>query len=877
MERAADDAPPITAAPNSLQQATERQAFYALMLLSGFAGLGYEMVWTKMLAVSLGHEIVAVLAVIAAFFVGLAVGAWLLDSRIRQSAKPHYWYAGLEVVIGGWALVLVGLVPWFNDRFPVWLGIEPTLLTQWSAVFSATLLLLLPATAAMGATLPAMERVLSGRQRDGWRVGGLYAANTMGAVAGTLTATFLLAPALGFTATLFTLAAVNFLCAIAILLMTRKSPADVPGIDAQPNGAPAASRLTATLALTGFLGIGYEVVVIRVLSQVLENTVYTFASLLSVFLLGTALGAALYQQSSPRDDYEGTFARLLGALAAACLLGLAVLYVSDSVHFALTRWLGNGYGPAVAGELLVAASVLLLPTVVMGALFAHLAQAARDTIGVGRAVAINTFFGAAAPVVFGVVLLPLAGGKIVLLLIAFAYLLLLPKRKHWISATAILPAIAAVLLGLFLPGLRFVSIPDGGRVLSYSDGIMASVAVVEDAAGVRFLKVNNHYSMGSSASVFSDRRQTHIPLLLHPDPESALFLGLGTGSTFAATAAHRGLDALAVELVPEVTSTVEYFVPNFETLEPNIRVSDARRFVRADDTQYDVIIADVFHPSRDGAGSLYTVEHFEAVQARLAERGLFCQWLPLFQLDLETLANIIRSFQTVFPDAQAHLAHFSLGQPIIGLVGWNSETPRYYRGYLVDRVGDAGLIDELNALRLNTDFALLGGFIAGPEALQAFAQNATLNTDDLPVVSYQAPGFVYGGPEPAYTRLLSMLAELETTTEALIDAGAPQPSEFASRLEDYWRARNEFLAAGVGVRPSDDLQLMLTQIREPLLNVLLLSEDFVPAYRPLLELARELAATRPDVSKQLLLDLEATAPSRGEAAALRRRLFADSP
>ncbi|MDZ7582437.1 MAG: hypothetical protein U5R30_18095 [Deltaproteobacteria bacterium] len=74
-------------------------------------------------------------------------------------------------------------------------------------------------------------------------------------------------------------------------------------------------------------------------------------------------------------------------------------------------------------------------------------------------------------------------------------------------------------------------------------------------------------------------------------------------------------------------------------------------------------------PARDGAGSLYTVEHFRAVRGVLEENGLFCQWLPLYQLDLETFKVIARTFLEVFPEGQAFLAHYSIDQPIIGLIG----------------------------------------------------------------------------------------------------------------------------------------------------------------------------------------------------------------
>ena len=66
--------------------------------------------------------------------------------------------------------------------------------------------------------------------------------------------------------------------------------------------------------------------------------------------------------------------------------------------------------------------------------------------------------------------------------------------------------------------------------------------------------------------------------------------------------------------------------------------------MRASERSYDVIVSDNFHPARSGSGALYTVEHFEAVRARLDAGGVFCQWLPLHQLDLETLRSIVRSF-----------------------------------------------------------------------------------------------------------------------------------------------------------------------------------------------------------------------------------------
>lgn len=845
------------------------------MILSGFAGLGYEMVWTKMLAVALGHEIVAVLAVIAAFFTGLAIGAYTLDGRIRASAVPGRWYVVLEIIIGAWALALIALIPWFNDTMPMIIGEQPSMFRQWGSVFVATLLLLLPATAAMGATLPAMERLVSALRRDGWAVSGLYAANTFGAVLGTMLTTFLIAPMLGFTASLLLLATINFACALAVALGPARGEAARSPVVLTPKLRLGQPRLAVTLFMTGLIGIGYQVLVIRVLSQVLENTVYTFASLLSVYLLGTALGAFLYRRYAPREGFEPMLTRLLTLLAFASLIGVALLWAGGPLERSIPDWLGSGYGAALTGEFLIALAVFLLPTLLMGATFSHLAQASRDTLGIGRALGINTFGAALAPLLFGVVLLPLVGSKTLLILVSVAYLLLIPARSgiRWLAAA---PAgLAAVLLLIPAP-IRFIDIPPGSEIVSYDEGVMASVSVIRDPNDVYFLKVNNHYTMGSSASGFSDRRQTHLPLLLHPSPKNVLYLGLGTGSTFAAAATHPEVSATAVELIPEILPTIGAFGPSPEAYRTSERfrllVSDARRYVGASGQHYDVVIAEVFHPSRDGAGSLYTVEHFDAIRARLAEDGLFCQWLPLFQLDLATLRTIIRSFMTVYPDTEAYLAHYSLGQPLIALIG-RTEPIDYHRGWIADRVRYRTLAEDLSNVRLTTDFALFGGFLGAGETLTRFAGLGPLNTDNHPVVTYEAPRFVYTEQEPAWARLLELVDALDADPAELLDTADPAFEGFAQRLEDYWQARDAYLAAGVNVVPVNDVEAMLEQIADPLLTVLRTSNDFAPAYMPLLEMAYELNAHNPAGSRQLLLALEEAAPARPEAARLRRELF----
>src|SRR5215467_466576 len=127
------------------------------MLASGFAAMGYEIVWTQQSSLWLGHEAAAVLAVVAAFFGGLALGGLTLGARVETSGHPVRWYVGCELAIALWSLVLLAVARPFSGWVLAAIGVQPSPGWHWALAFGSTFLLFLPATAAMGATLPAIE------------------------------------------------------------------------------------------------------------------------------------------------------------------------------------------------------------------------------------------------------------------------------------------------------------------------------------------------------------------------------------------------------------------------------------------------------------------------------------------------------------------------------------------------------------------------------------------------------------------------------------------------------------------------------------------------------------------------------------------------
>ncbi|MBJ7468437.1 MAG: spermidine synthase, partial [Rhodoferax sp.] len=409
-----------------------------LMFASGAGGLVWQMVWTAQFGLALGHEIVAVLSVVAAFFGGISAGSFLLAHRLERSLYPGRWYAGLEALIATWALLVAWVSPLVLAHLSQWIGAEPSPLWHWALAFFVPLFALLPATLAMGATLPAMERLL--RREHSQPLGSVYAANTAGAMAGLLLAVFFFVPSLGLLGTSLVFAGVNATCALLAWQMwggqfNRDSslPEAAPYVEphsAQAMDSPtplaAPQALALRLFLTGLLGIGYEVLAVRVISQVTENTVYTYAMLLAVFLMGTALGAVLIKRAGVTLAVTAErIDQAIGALIVSIFVGGISLWWADQSYALPSRWWGPSATTASAGEWLAGMAALFLPSMAMGALLTLLCrQAQQIRMPLGTALGINNLGSALAPVLVGLVLVPTAGARAVLFILIAGYLAL---------------------------------------------------------------------------------------------------------------------------------------------------------------------------------------------------------------------------------------------------------------------------------------------------------------------------------------------------------------------------------------------------------------------------------------------------------------------
>ncbi|MBI1840622.1 MAG: fused MFS/spermidine synthase [Verrucomicrobia bacterium] len=526
---------------------------------------------------------------------------------------------------------------------------------------------------------------------------------------------------------------------------------------------------------------------------------------------------------------------LFPSMAAGVLISASFLPRGLGFFELATERFGSGLVGIWTAESALGLAVFLGPCLAAGAGFSHLAQLARGTSGgVARATAINFLGGAVGAPITGLFLLPTLGYKWSFLAIAFGYLMLIPHARTWSTAISL---ILTAVVCLLPEDLGLIRIPPGSQLVAAKTGSLATVTVLSDAEAQRSLRVNNRFQMGGTAASVAQRRQAHLPLLLHSNAQSALFLGSGTGITLGAATTYAGLRIDAVELLPEIVGMMDQFasVNRSPQRNPSVRVhaADARSFLRRSHDRYDVVIADLFHPAQDGSGALYTREHFQSIRDRLNPGGLFCQWLPLHQLDTAAWQTIAATFQSVFANTELWLLHFNIDIPVVGLVG-RIEAGAKSEWTIVEarmKQADPG---ELRSAGIANPIQALGCLVVGADGLRALVDDSPLNLDSFPRVSFLAArtlAFRHSKQQSAALSLLDRVAALSPPSSRGGESASLSPEVIA-----FAKARDAYLR-GMALESDADLSGAIERYFEAVKASL----HFTPAYARLVGVIRVMA------------------------------------
>ncbi|RXN93431.1 spermidine synthase [Achromobacter aloeverae] len=752
-----------------------------LLALSGAAALIFQVLWVKQLTLIVGVEVHAIAVAVSAFFLGLAAGNALLGRYAERVARPLRFYAGIEL---GIAMVAVAVTVALAH------GAGPFAALERQASPLAWLALAMLVAAApflMGGTLPVLLRAC-GAGRIGQAGGTLYAANTAGAIAGALLPAFVLIPALGVQGTAWAAAALNLLAAIGGWALDRRwsvapapmapmaAPADDARVTRKKKGGrrqeartmapeqrrtfvdPGARAAVWLYAIAGAVAMGYEVLWSQMVVPFMSTRAFAFSVVLAVYLVGLALGAALYSRGESRDPWR-LFGLLIAgagviALLEMALLGRWLIGAQTMAEMSVLRLTESGLAGMSARFAVAAAAVVLLPTMLLGAAFPAVLRIAvpaeRPAQGAGWVLAANTLGGIVGTTVTAFVLLPFLGtvrGMGLLAVLACAVGVVAAWRARvapsMTRAAAVALAGVALVVAATLPSdhlARLLPGAQGGKLVFYEENRGGTVAVVERGEGERRFRRLYIQGVSNSGDAMPSLRymrlQALLPLIVHAgEPKSALVIGYGTGITAGALSRYPGLDKRVVaELLPAVLHAGPRFAGTYDAAtDPGLerRLRDGRRELLASGERYDLITLEPPPPSAAGVVNLYSQDFYQLAAARLNPNGIVAQWLPLPTQNLDDTRALVASFIAVFP----HATLWTTELHEMLLVGSMQPMPLDAPS-ITARFKTPAIRTALAEVGVSSPAALLATWVTDRAGLARFAGDTPAVTDDRPSIEY---------------------------------------------------------------------------------------------------------------------------------------------
>ncbi len=811
-----------------------RTWIFLFFFISGATGLIYEVVWTRLLTLVMGNTHYSIATVLTAFMGGLALGSFAGGKVIDRSFNPLALYAILEGAIGLYCLAIPSFIDW---AFPLFKSIYLNSESSYSASSFYRFLIcgsiLLVPTTFMGATLPILSKFVSNKpELIGRDVGTLYGINTFGAVFGAATSAYVFMRLLGLSATIQLAAGLNIGIAVIIFLLFRpglsRPPAQDRSEDAEnrtqapeePEEAGASWSMTwkerfvlLAFGVSGFCALVYQLTWNRILSLLLGSSVYAFSLILSIFILGLALGTVCFARWVTRmKDLVKVFGLLQIGIGCSAL---AALPFFGEIPF-VNRWVYQNwdidFSAVQLSNLLIIFSLLFLPTFFMGAQFPvvvklltrGLSNLGRD---VGRVYASNTVGTIVGSFVGGFVLIPILGiqnsvltAVFINLLLAGGLLALSPNLKPAMKLYG-LPLIILVCLwggvsmnawdkavissGSFMPyRIKDLQQAEAGinKILFYKEGTHTTVTTELAVSGNIFLRVNGKTDASLALDMRTQLLSGYLPMFFKKDPQSVLVIGQGSGITLGAVEQFPVVKEIdLVEISPAVIEGSRFFGPfNHQALEDKrltTILEDGRNHVALSDKKYDVIISEPSNPWISGVGALFTKNFFHLLKDRLTEAGVACIWVHT-NMSPESFKSITRSFSTVFP-------HVTMWESIVGddylLIGSSKEYGLPYER-VEQLLKQETIGKDLNRIGIHRVRDLFSLMIMSRDQILQFSGEALIHTDDNSLLEFNAPKYIYKDDRDVLVRQLTPYIKAEPS---FIKSNAPDTDARAAILAKF--------------------------------------------------------------------------------------------
>jgi spermidine synthase len=604
----------------------------------------------------------------------------------------------------------------------------------------------------------------------GWETGILYSINTLGALVGVSVTGFYTIRLLGVYPAYFIAVGLNAAIGAVSILLSRYHPGDSTepetGLQFIPDNNLYRKKGLRTavfiwLFIMGFVALGYEIVWIRTVVHLLKAEIYTFSSVLCVYLFGYAAGVftgGILVKKTSRPLHLFCF--------VAPVVGLCgIVYFMELTRILDTRFLWNygllkfllgifGYLPHLYMSMLF----FFIPSFCMGVCFPLLVQAERNIGGrtgdvVSKAYGINTLGCVIGSVVTGFFLIPFLGTQNSMLLLGLAAALsglsVLFFVKKGISTVfgSILPAICVIVVFLQPKDIfpKWINKCEGKgtyevKLLDFIEGITTTASVHQYSEGSTVISTAGINVAGDALPLRQTQKmQGHFPIIMHGSVRSVLTVGFGTGELTKTLTYHNIPDITCVEISPEMVRLSKRYFSRINLgndLEKQVHMvyMDAKNYMHLTDKKFDVIENDCVWPGTFAeSSSLYTKEYFMDARRRLNDSGLFSTWLTL-DLPETTLLSIIKTFSGVFENTLFVYPNYAPDRHIL-LVGQKNAHAYGYLGAKKEFEKEK-VKESLSLIGIRDLDDLLGSILTDSSSLRAFSGKATINSDYFPFVEF---------------------------------------------------------------------------------------------------------------------------------------------
>ena len=684
----------------------------AVLFLTAFSSLVYELVWTRELSYIFGSTALAASSVLAVFMGGLALGSLyagrILESRLfvrRGRAgcfrQPHIFLATLQLIIGITCILTLFAIKG-TSQLQYWLfafvGEQATFVMK-VLLFMLTSCVLIVPTFFIGIAFPIVVQLYHGQQElVGKSVGRCYWIDTLGASLGILLAAFYLVEQFGFLRTSIIASLLNVLTGLCAFLFFRGTDSQVEqrSVEPAPKATSAGQTLNAQVIcflffLSGFAALVLEVLWIRHWGLIYGSGLHGFAMVVVVFLLGLSFGGLFYDVCLKNIRNQVLLFSLLELALGASAVIITALFPHLEKLFLVIYGEVESYAAFMVALGFVCFLVLLIPTMLMGmtlpALCAVNASQQQVATDVGRLYAVNSFGALAGSFCAGFIIIPALGLSTssfivaaIYVFVAFAFLFCFSEPHLRLRRTTLAFMLILVLTGFVFAGLHKQNHLYAGVFYAgptYETNAYETYARMQRAASkmLRFKKegvygqiaaygiglnmvLNNNGRIDSATTSETRPYQTMlgiIPMLIHEKPSRVLNIGLGAGWTVSAVVQHTPVESVdCVEINPlivEVNKKV-FFAYNNDVLNHaklNIIVNDGRNYVANTRKTYDVIISEPPEFWFAGVSALFTKEFYAHALEALNAGGLLCQWFPTYEITERDYKIALKTIKAIFP------------------------------------------------------------------------------------------------------------------------------------------------------------------------------------------------------------------------------------